>query len=621
MKITSLLVVALLCRPRTSAEDSLPPLHDRVPSSVQELWQSYDPRTEPLETEVIREWRDGGVTIRAVRYRIGQFRGKKSVMAAFYGFPSQHEGKLPGVLQIHGGGQRASLRAVRDWAARGYAVLSVNWGGREMELAEAGDPGTDWGAVDPTQNNVAGYSSILPGPKTIDDVESPRNNNWFLLTIGCRRGITFLAQQNEVDALRIGVWGHSMGGRLTGLVAGTDTRVRVASPSVGGTGFLQTDFAGVPGSARRVRGSLDLFQKTLAGQAYLAEVECPLLFLSATNDFNAPMEFVCKGVGLIPHSNKRTVFSVHLNHRFTPNTDVSRKLWFDAHLQERLPIPQSPQVALELEQPDGIPRVRVTADQSRPIRSVRVYYGYERDPRNRFWASCELTLKNGVWSGKCPVFDPREPLLVLANVHYVLREKERYVGDPAEFVLSATASATPQQLQAAPVLPSGKHNRLIDDFSHGWRDWYVLNGSNPHHWEFATRKPVDPRWQGPRGGKLTFRVFTTEPRNTLAIRVEVDAWRGYARRQRREYKALLLLPERKENYVELFPAAFTDENGDRLKSWDGVTQLTFQPGGRAAPEKDLGQWKGQIPRLEELRWVGGKVVPHEKPWPVEFSSP
>ena len=103
--------------------------------------------------------------------------------------------------------------------------------------------------------------------------------------------------------------------------------------------------------------------------------------------------------------------------------------------------------------------------------------------------------------------------------------------------------------------------------------------------------------------------------------MEVDAWRGYARRQRHEYKALLLLPERKENYVELFPAAFTDENGDRLKSWDGVTQLTFQPGGRAAPEKDLGQWKGQIPRLEELRWVGGKVVPHEKPWPVEFSSP
>ena len=35
-----------------------------------------------------------------------------------------------------------------------------------------------------------------------------------------------------------------MGGRLTGLVAGSDQRVSTASPSVGGSGFLQSDLWG-----------------------------------------------------------------------------------------------------------------------------------------------------------------------------------------------------------------------------------------------------------------------------------------------------------------------------------------------------------------------------------------
>ena len=37
-----------------------------------------------------------------------------------------------------------------------------------MEGAQAEDPNTDWGAVDPTQNNVPGYSNLLPNEKSID---------------------------------------------------------------------------------------------------------------------------------------------------------------------------------------------------------------------------------------------------------------------------------------------------------------------------------------------------------------------------------------------------------------------------------------------------------------------
>jgi len=68
----------------------------------------------------------------------------------------------------------------------------------------------------------------------LDAVESPRNNGWFLATLGARRGLTFLERQPEVDGNKLGVYGHSMGGKLTVLTAGSDKRVKAAAPSCGG---------------------------------------------------------------------------------------------------------------------------------------------------------------------------------------------------------------------------------------------------------------------------------------------------------------------------------------------------------------------------------------------------
>ena len=62
-------------------------------------------------------------------------------------------------------------------------------------------------------------------------------NDWYLLTLGARRGLSFLEQQPEVDPERLGVYGHSMGGSLAVYVAGCDERIKAAAPSVGGSGF------------------------------------------------------------------------------------------------------------------------------------------------------------------------------------------------------------------------------------------------------------------------------------------------------------------------------------------------------------------------------------------------
>jgi dienelactone hydrolase len=331
---------------------------------VQELFDDFDPRSEPLDVQVVREWEQDGIVFRYVTFHIATFKQQPARIAAFYGFPRQAE-KLPGLLHMHGGGQRAFLDEVEFYAKRGYACLSINWGGREMERAQEGDPNTDWGAVDPTQQNVPGYFNLKPNDLSLDPFESPRNNNWYLLTLAGRRGLTFLEEQLEVDPERLGVYGHSMGGNLTVYVAGSDSRVKAASPSVGGSGFATQPWPLLPEQTKpQPNGDVGLFNATLGFESYAPRITAPLLWLGATNDFHGIMDDTYRTGALIPHHHVRYSFTPHMNHRFTPEFAVTRSLWFDQHLKETITLPETPGSELLLMNDDTEPLLQVTPDMS-----------------------------------------------------------------------------------------------------------------------------------------------------------------------------------------------------------------------------------------------------------------
>ena len=120
------LIILLCLSGSLFGADSLPQLKNKAPQTVAELWKTYDPRAEPLKTQLVRQWEEDGVVIRYLRYYIGSFKGKSAWMAAFYAFPKNAK-NIPGVLHMHGGGQRANLTLVKFHASQGYGALSVNW--------------------------------------------------------------------------------------------------------------------------------------------------------------------------------------------------------------------------------------------------------------------------------------------------------------------------------------------------------------------------------------------------------------------------------------------------------------------------------------------------------------
>ena len=193
MKFIEPFVVIFTCMSALAAigqeAETLPPLQDgRAPKNFEEMWAGFDPRAEPLEVELLTQWEEDDVVLRIVRFRIGVFKGKKAKLAAVYGFPKRIAGtdeRLPGLVQIHGGGQYADYKACLANAKRGYATVSIAWAGRisapayrvgpaEVQLfwdGKTDDPDykltTDWGAVD-------GYHAPGRNPGNVFQVQNRR---------------------------------------------------------------------------------------------------------------------------------------------------------------------------------------------------------------------------------------------------------------------------------------------------------------------------------------------------------------------------------------------------------------------------------------------------------------
>lgn len=588
----------------------------QVPQTVEETWADFDPKAEPMQVEVIRESTDGGIILRHLRYLVGTFGEKQTRVAAFYAFPSGGA-NLPGIIQVHGGGQRASADAVEYWASQGYAAISVNWG--ELPIGEAGSPNTDWAGIPAGFLDPKHHNEVAPAEGTLHDVPHPWNSSWSLYSAAVRRAITFLQEQPEVDGEKIGLTGHSMGGRLTVLSA-IDPRIKAATPSVGGSGYLYSDIAGIPGSARRMEADLELYNSTLDGRNYWPLIRCPVLFLGATNDFNSPMELVVRAISTLPHSDKALSFTPHMNHRFTSDNYAARVRWFDTHLKGNFEFPKMATSQLLLQTPDGIPRFKVQPDltTSHPLHSVSIYYGYARDPRNRFWRSAEVVQEGNHYIASCPVMDLGEPLFVFANLTYdtgsALSLPRGYRETALLTVTSLCRRAFPHQLAESGVKAKGERQRLIDDFSSGWRDWSRTGGDHRAHWSFETHKLNDPAWVGPRNASLSFGVETTQPGETLAVILETDKWRIYSGRKTRQYIALVKLDEPERHEVELSVDQFVTPEGEKLEHYDWVTSLILTPGQKILPEVVPTEWKSKVPTFSNLRWIGGEFAERPKPY-------
>ncbi|MCD6395769.1 MAG: dienelactone hydrolase family protein, partial [Planctomycetes bacterium] len=475
-RIAALCVAWVVCLGLNSfAKETFTPYKaGEVPQNAKDIWKDYDPRSEGLDVKVIKEWKEGGVVTRYITFKVGTFKGADSQIAAFYSFPDNGK-KNPAFVWSHGGGQRAEKERGIYFAKHGFATVDINWNGRPMEKGI--DENTDWGKVDATQGpkfypkalRNQWKNDLKPDRYSIDPVPSPRNVNYFLVSLAGRRAITFLEQQPEVDAEKIGFAGFSMGGMVTALTS-IDPRLKAVAPFVGGTGFRYVDFPGGLGGGD-ANGKDDLYIKTVDASSYWPLVKCPVMFITSSNDFNAAFERVYQSMALLNHKLWRVTANMHESHGPGPEQWVLLNMWFDQYLKgvdENIPIiPPSTFTA----NGDKATFTVTPADQKRLL-NTEIYYSYDPNPRTRFWKRADANRSGETWSVDLTVHN-QLPLYVFALCRYKLDKKVPTLkGEASAFTLNSLEQVhMPDQVDRKALAKLDKSQTVFEDFKNGLQDW------------------------------------------------------------------------------------------------------------------------------------------------------
>ncbi|MFM2132352.1 MAG: dienelactone hydrolase family protein [Opitutales bacterium] len=582
MRILASLITC--CVVAASAADSLKPYatEAEVPRDVVSLWKDVDFRKDPLDVRVLKEWKEDGAVCRYVTFSVGTFKGAPARIAAFYTFPEGAKG-APAFVWAHGGGQRAERQRGAYFAKHGYATVDINWGGREIEPGVTEN--TDWGQVDPTQGPQfypkafrGVKQDFLPDPHTIDPVLSPRNGNWYLLAYAGRRAITFLESQPEVDPARIGFTGYSMGGNITSFVA-IDPRLKAVAPMVGGTGFVSSPFPGIPdpGHAHAYRGHADLFAATMESQSYYPHVKCPVLMLTATNDFHGTVDRAFDCMKRLPHDDWRVSLKLHYNHGLGAEQWLLLNLWFGRHLKgEQNEIPRTAKAKLDLAADGRTATFTVHPDRPDRLRSLRVLYSHDPNPQSRFWKDAAAERQGDVWTARLPVLEGL-PLFTFADCAYPMPggAQKAFEGSGDAFTVASVEGVHhPKNWDLAKLSALGTQTTFTPDFSRGW-------GSSPSG-GLTTYKFRDPEMLTPGPEKaLRLTLAPSDKRLGVRLRVSKNKFLTGVRAPGEDYSAnVLTRPGQGEVIISLsdFIEFKTNQAGEKvpMKDWRNIATLTLE---------------------------------------------
>jgi len=187
-------------------------------------------------------------------------------------------GPVPAMVCVHGGGGQSFYEWANQWAARGYAAISMDLGGRgadaTVRLPNSG----------PEQGHPEKFADFLSDPKDCWCYHTPA---------AVVRATSLLASLPEVDEHRIGLTGISWGGYLACIVAGLDPRLKYVAP-VYGCGFLtdrscwfsNKDDPTITFTDAQWRAWDEYFDP----KHFLKHAAMPMHFVTGSNDFAYPID-------------------------------------------------------------------------------------------------------------------------------------------------------------------------------------------------------------------------------------------------------------------------------------------------------------------------------------------
>ena len=337
--------------------------------------------------------------VHALLYSGEKYRGKPSRVFAYYASPKTlgqaADGKMPGIVLVHGGGGTAFANWAQLWAKRGYAAIAMDLAGRGEGRKRLPDGGPD-------QSHAEKFSTI----------DEPLENQWsYHAVANVMRGHSLLRSFAGVDTNRIALTGISWGGYLTCIVAGVDDRFAMAMP-VYGCGFLRENSTWKVGEfGKMTAAQSDKWHRLWDPSRYIGSAKMPVMFLNGTNDFAYPMDSYAKTCALVQGEKN---YSIQLKMKHGHIFDFPEFFLFaEQYIRGGTPMPVVARPVVE----GGW--VSTTVKSETKLIEAKLHYttaSHEQN-RGRAWQTVDLKVKGNSVQGAAPPKD--------ATVWYVAVRDDR----------------------------------------------------------------------------------------------------------------------------------------------------------------------------------------------------
>lgn len=217
--------------------------------------------------------------VKAIYFDGLPWKGKPTKVFAWLGMPENREGKVPGVVLVHGGGGTAFKDWVARWNAHGFAAISIAVEGQ-----------TDETLPKDAQGRRGGWKShYWAGPKRVGiygDSEQPLEDQWMYHAVADTiLANSLLRSLPQVDSEKVGLMGISWGGVITSTVAGIDDRFSFAIPTYGCGRLFDA-----PNQYGRSLGSNELYKQVWDPMVRMDQATMPMLWLSWPGDKHFPLD-------------------------------------------------------------------------------------------------------------------------------------------------------------------------------------------------------------------------------------------------------------------------------------------------------------------------------------------
>lgn len=196
---------------------------------------SFDPKPET-----------GWHGVKALCYPGAPYKGKRTKVFAYMGFPSMKRGeKVPAVVLVHGGGGHAYAHWVKLWNDRGYAAIAMDTTGFYPAEESRGLSGKECGPHENYTRELHGEleeEGYIGGPNNdglIEGIDLPIEEQWmYHAIVDTILAHNILLNDERIESDKIGICGISWGSIITTLALRYDSRYAYAIP-IYGCAFLE----------------------------------------------------------------------------------------------------------------------------------------------------------------------------------------------------------------------------------------------------------------------------------------------------------------------------------------------------------------------------------------------